>query len=245
MAQDSELSEDQSRAVAARVREALARRRVSRQPLAADARISLSTLEKALAGNRPFTLSTLVRLEEALGERLRPTPQSETARAPVTLGAYSHAAVAWIEGDYVTLRPSFETPGAIYAYLTSIVWDERTSHLLFREADRVDAAFAQHGEVSLPNQSGHIYLSTNDRGQHRLITLGRPTIDGLMFGLLSTLQSRGGGHLTPVAAPIVLAPLRPAGARFGVIQAGEEGFAPAKGLLDRVLSEAFARMITL
>ena len=244
MAQDSELSEDQSRAVGVRVREALARRRLSRQRLAADARISLSTLEKALAGNRPFTLSTLVRLEEALGERLRPAPQSETARAPVTLGAYSHAAVAWIEGDYVTLRPSFETPGAIYAYLTNIVWDEGVSHLLFREADRVDAAFAQHGEVSLPNQSGHIYLSTNDRGQHRLITLGRPTIDGLMFGLLSTLQSRGGGHLTPVAAPIVLSPLRKADARFGVIQTGEEGFAPAKGLLDRVLSEAFARMIS-
>ncbi|PJI51893.1 transcriptional regulator, partial [Methylobacterium radiotolerans] len=53
-----ELSEAQSRAIAQTVREALARRRISRQTLAEEARISISTLEKALAGRRPFTLAT-------------------------------------------------------------------------------------------------------------------------------------------------------------------------------------------
>src|SRR3954454_5807802 len=53
--------------VALVVREELARRRLSRQWLSDSARISLSTLEKALSGRRPFTLATVVRMEEALG----------------------------------------------------------------------------------------------------------------------------------------------------------------------------------
>src|SRR6187431_3722810 len=61
----------EGRTPAAIVLEELARRRLSRQQLAEMARISLSTLEKALSGRRPFTLATLVRLEQALGISLR------------------------------------------------------------------------------------------------------------------------------------------------------------------------------
>ncbi len=50
-------------ATALRVREEIARRRWSRQAVADKAGISLSTLEKALSGRRPFTLATVVRLE--------------------------------------------------------------------------------------------------------------------------------------------------------------------------------------
>lgn len=60
-----------SEAIGRRVQEELARRRMSRQALADSARISLPTLEKALAGKRPFTLATIIRLEEALGTALR------------------------------------------------------------------------------------------------------------------------------------------------------------------------------
>ena len=87
----------------------MARRRVSRQYVADLARISLSTLEKALAGRRPFTLATLVRLEDALGLKLRrsdgaaPPPPPPQGHAPDELGSYSRAAVAWIEGSYLTL----------------------------------------------------------------------------------------------------------------------------------------------
>jgi hypothetical protein len=52
----------------------------------------------------------------------------------------------------------------------------------------------------MPNLSGHIYLVTNELGQHRLHILSRPTIDGILFGVLATLQVghcsqliRGGG----------------------------------------------------
>ena len=66
-----ELSVEGSESVALVVREQLARRRLSRQWLADEAKVSLSTLEKALAGRRPFTLATVVRLEDALGMSLR------------------------------------------------------------------------------------------------------------------------------------------------------------------------------
>ena len=69
---EKQLSDEQSRAVAAMVREELARRRISRQRLADQAKISISTLEKALAGRRPFTLATTIRLEEARSKSGRP-----------------------------------------------------------------------------------------------------------------------------------------------------------------------------
>ena len=161
-------------------REELARRRISRQHLADQAKISISTLEKALAGRRPFTLTTTIRLEEALGVSLRrsghetlvPAIQNGVARGD--LGSYARPAVSWIEGSYLTLRPSFGDREAIYAYKTEISWDDRRSILVFRESDRIDAEFTHSGEVSVPNQSGHIYLVTNTHGQYRLIIVARP-----------------------------------------------------------------------
>ncbi len=41
-------------------------------------------------------------------------------------------------------------------------------------------------------------------GRDRLIVVARPTIKGEMHGLLTTLQSGKGAHLSPVATPIVL-----------------------------------------
>src|SRR3954470_8543262 len=91
----NELSEEGSESVALVVREELARRRLSRQWLADEARVSLSTLEKALAGRRPFTLATVVRLEDALGTALRSRPVHEEPKlfAPESMGAYARPAV--------------------------------------------------------------------------------------------------------------------------------------------------------
>jgi len=212
---DKPLSDDQSRHVAEMVREEIARRRISRQWLADQAKLSLSTLEKALGGRRPFTLATIVRLEQALGVALRKAaapPVSNTSSgveiAPDGLGAYSRRAVAFIEGTYVTLRPSFGDKDAIYAYQTVIAWDAAASSLLFHEGERLDAAFTQYGEVAVPNQSGFVYLVTNRHGQHRLITVSRPTITGEMYGIITTLLAGRGSQLTPTAAPIAFLPIR-------------------------------------
>ena len=173
---ETELPDAQSRLIAAAVREALARRRMSRQALADAARISISTLEKALSGRRPFTLATTLRLEEALG----------------------------------------------------LAEDE---------------PFAQSGTVSVPNQSGQIYLVTNFQGQYRLAVLGRPTIQGEMFGILTTLFSGRGTQLTPAATPLALVPERGAlaeGAQYGRITAGLACEPAYRRLLDRVREDVFA-----
>src|SRR5882724_10651882 len=148
MPPDKQLSDAQSRQIAAVIREELARRRISRQHLADQAKLSVSTLEKALGGS----------LRKGADE-IAPAQNGEVA--PDALGAYSRRAVSWMEGTYVTVRPSFSETGAIYAYRTEIAWNAAASCLTFREAERVDAAYAQQGEVAVPNQSGHIYLVTN------------------------------------------------------------------------------------
>jgi transcriptional regulator with XRE-family HTH domain len=245
-----DLETRQSEAVAVQVREELARRRLSRQWLADEARVSVSTIEKALAGRRPFTLPTVVRLEEALGLKLRrPEPAvatpAATGLAPEEYGAYSRAAVSWLEGDYLTLRPSFSDPDAIYAYRTLIEWNDERSHLCFHEAARKDAEFSQSGSVSFPHVSGHVYLVTVELGQYRLAIFGRPTITAEMNGVLTTLISGAGSQLTPAAAPIALVPMRHnADPEFGVLKQGQRCFGDYRQRLDRITREKFARLLT-
>jgi transcriptional regulator with XRE-family HTH domain len=243
-ASEKQLSDEQSRAVAALIREALARRRISRQRLAEEAKISISTLEKALSGRRPFTLATTIRLEEALGVPLRKgstevaTPM--VSLAPGDLGFYSRPAVSWIEGFYLTLRPSFGDPAAIYAYRTEICWDDALSSLIFRESERVDADFSQQGLVSVPNQSGYVYLVTNRQGQYRLVIISRP-IYGEMFGIMTTLQVGRGNQLLPVSAPIAYVPLaKLADPQFGRIADGHPCYDSYRKYLKRTIEEPFA-----
>lgn len=247
---DNQLSAEQSRQIAELIREEIARRRMSRQALAEQARLSLSTLEKVLGGRRPFTLATTVRLEQALGVALRKgpdgAPASETKPvngdiAPDSLGAYSRRAVAWLEGTYITLRPSFGDNEAIYAYRTEIAWDAKASSLIFREGERQDAAYTQWGEVAVPNQSGFIYLVTNRNGQHRLITMSRPTISGEMYGIITTLLVGRGSSLTPVAASIAFLPIKNvASPTLGRVTSSDANYALYRKHLRRTTEEPFA-----
>jgi transcriptional regulator with XRE-family HTH domain len=244
---EKQLSAEQSRLVAVLIREQLARRRISRQHLADQAKISISTLEKALSGRRPFTLATTVRIEEALGVVLRKVDGDGTQAissnlAPGELGFYSRPAVSWLEGLYLTLRPSFGDPQAIFAYRTEICWDDVASSLIFRESERVDAKFSQQGLVSVPHQSGFIYLITNRQGQYRLIIISRPTINREMFGIMTTLRAGRGSELIPVSSPIAYVPLSSFGSNleFGRIDVGHACYQPYRKLLKRTVEEPFA-----
>ncbi|MDX2263695.1 MAG: helix-turn-helix transcriptional regulator [Hyphomicrobiales bacterium] len=245
---EQKLSDDDSRHVAATVLEELARRRVTRQHLAHEAKISLSTLEKALSGRRPFTLATIVRLEAALGVGLRRrngAGDGAAKVAPEALGSYARPAISWIEGDYLTLRPSFSEADAVYAYLTEVRWDDGGSTLTFSEGERVDGEYSQKGVVSAPHQSGHIYFVTNKHGQYRLIIVSRPTIKGEMFGILTTLQVGRGAQLTPVATPIAFIPMKNVPhAQFGRIHRDESCYAQYRALLARTLNDSFALFLT-
>ncbi len=241
---DQQLSAEQSRQVAATIREEIARRHISRQHLAEQAKLSISTLEKVLGGRRPFTLATTVRLEQALGVSLRKEPDAPPRNGEVAadgLCAYSRRSVSWLEGDYLTMRPSFGVNGAIYAYRTEILWDAAVPCLVFREKERQDAAYTQFGEVAVPNQSGHIYLVTNRHGQHRLITVSRPTIGGEMFGIITTLLAGRGSQLTPIAAPIAFLPIKAVAApTLGRISPDDVNYPLYRGHLSRATDEPFA-----
>jgi len=251
---DKQLSAEQSRQVAELVREELARRRISRQALAEQAKLSLSTLEKVLGGRRPFTLATIVRIEQALGVSLRKGKGHDAASPPAAvngsevspdgLGAYSRRAVAWLEGTYITVRPSFGDKEAIYAYRTDIAWDAASSSLVFHEGERLDAAYTQYGEVAVPNQSGHIYLVTNRHGQHRLITVSRPTILGEMYGIITTLLAGRGSLLTPIAAPIAFLPIKLiAKPTLGRLTKEDANYALYREHLRKTVEEPFALFV--
>lgn len=233
--------------VADRIRVELARRRLSRQALADKARISLSTLEKSLSGSRQFTLNTVVRIEDALETQLRAAarraPRRDHGCAPERLGAYSHASVRWIEGDYLTLRASFAEDGDVYAYRTSIGWNDRHGHLTFCESDRLDGAFAQKGAVSMPRLSGHTYLVTEEDGQYRMAMLSRPTAHGRMYGLLSTLQVGAGSQLVPISCPIALVPQdNTAPVAIGTIGRDHHAHSAYRAILDDALAQDFCRL---
>jgi len=233
---------------AERIREELARKRLSRQWLADRARISLSTLEKALTGRRPFTLATIVRLEDALGIALRaPAPDlavvtAQGGFAPESMGAYARPAVNWLEGDYLTLRPSFSEPAALFGYITSIGWDESQGHLIFSETARLDRQFEQQGFVCFPHLSGHIYLVTNTLGQYRMAMLNRPSGGGALYGILSTLIAGEGAQLIPCATPIALLPTGlQSDPVLGLVREGEECFDEYRAHVARIPQSGFAR----
>ncbi len=240
------MSEFDSAEVAFRLREEIARRRLSRARLAENARLSISTLEKALSGRRPFTLATIVRLEEALGASLRGEAEPEVtgpALAPAEMGSYARPAVEWIEGEYLTLRASFGEANGVYAYRTEIRWSNAKGHLVFAESDRLDATFQQAGFVSMPHLSGHTYLMTSEAGQYRMIMLGRATREQRMFGLLSTLQVGKGSQLVPVSCPVAFVPMEQMEEPvFGLVKEGDARSEEYRSMLDTAMRDDFCRL---
>jgi DNA-binding phage protein len=232
-----------------RIREELARRRMARASLADAAKISLSSLEKSLSGQRPFTDQTLIRIEKALGLSFQRSEtqdlRAQVKVAPEGLGSYARASVKWLEGSFLTLRPASTTPHAVYAYETLIFWDYETEHLHFREMGRTDKIYAQMGSVAVPHQSGQIYLTTNKHGQHRTAILSRQVITGELYGLLLTLQPGLGAHLSPVAMPLVLIPMENLDdvAPRGLVSSDHPMHAELKARLDKTLGDGFALML--
>src|SRR5215813_12007432 len=226
---DKQLSAEQSRQIAETIREEIARRRISRQSLAEQAKLSLSTLEKVLG----------VSLRKS-APAPAPIPVNGDV-APDGLGSYSRRAVARLEGTYLTVRPSFGVRDAIYAYHTVIAWDAAVPGLLFKEGERIDVDFSQYGEVAVPNESGFIYLVTNRHGQHRVITVSRPTISGEMYGIITTLLAGRASQLTPIAAPIALLPIKTVpNPSVGRIASGDPNYALYRQHLRRTVEESFA-----
>jgi transcriptional regulator with XRE-family HTH domain len=228
--------------VAVLIKEALARNRMSRASLAADAKISLSALEKGLSGQRGLSESTVIRLEDVLGISLR---GSQSSTAPDELGGYARATVSWLEGNYLTVRPANRKQGGLFTYTTIVSWDDKRSCLAFEERARLDRAYAQKGDVAVPHQTGHIYFTTNRHGQHRLMIMQRKTLTGEMFGILLTLQQDKGASLLPITMPVALVPIASLKEppSLGVIGEQHKAYDDYALMLRRVEAEGFAQVL--
>jgi transcriptional regulator with XRE-family HTH domain len=233
-----------------RIREELAHRRMSRPSLADAAGISISTLEKTMSRHRPVTLATLVKLEDALGitllqrEQAKQEPSELAQVAPTSMGSYSRTSVKWIEGQYLTLRPSITDAGSIFAYATKIYWDDTLGHLVFFESERTDSWFEQTGHVTISNVSGHVYLVTNSEGQYRTLTLGRAPKYKALMGILSTLAIVQGSHGMPMACPIVLTQMDDnENPGLGKFEPGDDDYAKHREMLDYAVAAEFVHFL--
>ena len=184
------------------------------------------------------------RVEDALGKSPRApahAPDERKMFAPETMGAYARPAVKWLEGTYLTMRPSFSEEGALFAYLTSISWSEPAGHLVFSEAQRTDAEYEQKGFVSFPNLSGTLYLVTIWEGQYRMALLNRPS-GRYLSGVLLTLAAGEGAQLIPAAVPIVLLPIETGEEKpLGVVRMGDPAYDEYRNCVDRVTQRGYAR----
>ena len=228
--------------IAVLIKEVLAKKRMSRASLAAESKISLSALEKGLSGQRSFSDTAVIRMEEVLGLNLRP---QQALSAPDELGGYARTSVSWLEGNYLTIRPSSKKPEDLFTYITDVTWNHEGNHLVFHELARLDAAYAQKGDVAVPHQTGHIYFTTNRHGQHRLMVMKRIVRSGELLGLLLTLQQEKGAHLMPVTMPVALLPVAglseaPALGKVGVGHRAYDGY---RAVLAKVLDGGFAGML--
>jgi hypothetical protein len=228
---------------AGKIREELARQRMSRARLADRAKISVSALEKCLTGKRKFTEATLTRVGDVLGLSFQ---HHEALTAPDELGGYARATVSWLENNYLTIRPSSKRATDLVTYITDVTWDAKAGHLVFKELARIDAAYAQFGTVAVPHQTGHIYFTTNRHGQQRLMVVKRDVqAKGTMYGLLLTLQQERGARLKPVAMPVALVPVKNLDAppALGALTPTSKMYDEYRQILARVTVEGFAGLL--
>lgn len=170
-------------------------------------------------------------------------PSASKDIAPIYMGAYSRAAVDHYIGSYLTLRPSFTIEGQLVAYRTNISWDGDWPSLLFEEGERPDATYAHRGRLYIPASSMFIHLVSLTKGAMRMVIVSQIDRDGMMRGLVTTLNKQK-AVLVPVSAPIVY--LRKDSfdaSAFGDIAPGHEHYDKYAALIEETTGQGYARLV--
>lgn len=238
----SRFSEAERRAIAAAIRDHMARKGIPRKTLEQPT-LKLGIINKALTGG--FSDETLAKIEAALGCNFTPTaPRPSTAEAAKALGGYSREDATELEGDYLCIRPTFAKPHIFTAYKIAIRWDNERTCLRFSELERFDVKYSQSGDIYNPPKKPFFSLVTIDCGSVRLITLSMPDECGVARGVLTTLNNPHGVHFTPASTPIVL--IKSHSGRFkhlGLIKPRNEFYENARDLIESVINEEYAQFI--
>jgi transcriptional regulator with XRE-family HTH domain len=249
------------------IREALIEKKMTQAELADAADCHEKTIQNLLAG-KAVRAQTLFDVAMVLGldyQAVRhlwsgggpvaspDTPRSDAPEAagaggeiaPIYMGAYTRAGVDHYLGSYLTLRPSFTAPDHVVAYRTDITWDPEWPSLLFEERDRPDAPYAHRGRLYIPTSSPFIHLVSLTKGAMRMIVVSQIDREGLMRGLITTLNKRR-AQFVPVAAPIVYRRTATfAGESLGEITPGGPAYADYRAALQSTVSLGYAALVGL
>lgn len=80
-------------------------------------------------------------------------------------------------------------------------------------------------------------------GRYRMMMLGRPTVQGTLYGVLSTLEVGHGSQLVPSVGPVVLMRLdRITDPEFGLIAPGKSAHRRYRAVLDEATAQDFVRI---
>lgn len=181
----------------------LARRKMPRKQLIDQTKLSLSAINKALAGQ--FSESTLIRLEDALGRSFRNGigANGSAEQAPADIGGYLRVSVEHYIGSYLCIRPTIKKPGSIYSYAMDVTWDRAESCLVFQERERLDAKHSHRGQFWIPGASPYLFLVSRGKGWLRSSAVCHLDAANEMRGILTMLHIPTGMQSLPTATPVV------------------------------------------
>lgn len=232
---------------AAAILKSMAAKRISREELAHRAGISVSSLHKILAGSRDPSYAQLVRVGNALELELTEPSRSivPSQIAPDEFGAYTRAAVRWMEGAYLAIRHSFNQSETIVAYAVTVEWDDEAAVLHFVSSDDFTGPALQRGKISFSIRTGHSYLLSSELGRFDLTILGRPADEGRLLGL-STTAFLHMGKPTPASSAITLVPVDIDGELpiCGPVTPDDPHFASYSEWLRSAERDGFARVVS-
>lgn len=226
----------------------MAKNGIRRKELISETKLSLSTINKFFIGE--YTEYTMVKIQDSL-EKLTTKTQNkfekintiELVHSSPDLGFYSRKIALSYEGDYLTVRPSFSNEGAIYVYITKIIWSDEGNCLIFEEYNRVDAVHSHVGVVSIPLNSNFAYLISGEDGWKRICLLYSIDRHDTMRGVLVTLHNVNASINIPVCAPILYKKKSQiSGGDVGVFERGDRKYESYKNELDINIGENLIRM---
>ena len=227
-------------AIAAAIQHHLDAHGLARKDLIRDY-LSKSTIDKLFQGE--FSERTLTKVEAILNISLT-AKAAEDDQAPGQAGGYTLQAVAYLQGDYLCVRPMFTHATNLNAYIMRITWDRTVPSLSFEELSRPDFKYAQKGTVYVPFGTPFINLVSTYLGNLRTVLLSLPDRDGIARGLITTLSNPKGTMYTPVAAPIFLKRLAQGEQpELGYIRPENEAYADYLTILASVVADEYGRFV--
>lgn len=191
---------EKSRTIKA-IREYISAKNLSREQFAHRAKVSISLLNKMLAGD--FTDKGLAKVESNTGVRFR-SHNIIRKQAPEYLGSYSYDDCHRYEGFYELIRRSFQEEHIIHSYAMEIKWSEESACLAVRHLGIKESQFRQFGLISMPESARYFFIQSQDRGWHSLAIMSKLDFSRIMYGALYSLGDVGTQGFLPMAVPIVI-----------------------------------------